>query len=124
MALSGVARRLLGLDIVVIIFSLPASADTVTNLAYPSDGHTWTGISNSTLPSGRKRLGQTAQTQLSRVRFSSKATALTPAPYIPFPPDRFIPIAVTSGQGRGRAGHRSKCANFRRQGVGAIYVRS
>jgi hypothetical protein len=36
-------------------------------------------------------LGQTAQTQLSRVRFSSKATALTPAPYIPFPPDRFIP---------------------------------
>jgi hypothetical protein len=50
MSRSCVARRLLGLDILVFIFSLPASADTVTNLTYPSDGHTWTGISNSTLP--------------------------------------------------------------------------
>jgi hypothetical protein len=50
MALSSVARRLLGLNFLVFAFTLPASADTVTNLAYPSDGHTWTGISNSTLP--------------------------------------------------------------------------
>jgi hypothetical protein len=50
MAFSSVARRLLGLNIIGCAFSLPASADTVTNLAFPSDGHTWTGISNSTLP--------------------------------------------------------------------------
>lgn len=47
---SCVGRRLLGFNILALIFSLPASADTVTNLAYPSDGHTWIGIINPTLP--------------------------------------------------------------------------
>ena len=50
MALSTTARRLLGLDFLVFAFTLPASADTVTNLAYPSDGHTWLGTVSGTTP--------------------------------------------------------------------------
>ena len=50
MAFSSVARRLLGLDFLIFAFALPASADTVTNLAYPSDGHTWQGTVSGTTP--------------------------------------------------------------------------
>ena len=56
MAFSSVARRLLGLDFLIFAFALPASADTVTNLAYPSDGHTWLGTVSGTTPHWSKTL--------------------------------------------------------------------
>ncbi len=56
MALSSVARRLLGLDILVFALTLPAAADTITNLAFPSDGHTWLGTVSGTTPAWSKTI--------------------------------------------------------------------
>ena len=127
MALSSVARRLLGLDILVFIFSLPASADTVTNLAYPSDGHTWTGISNSTLPNPgwSKTIGPDGTNSALAGTIQLKGDGTHSGALYPVSAGQVYTYSryVRAGQGGAQA-IGSKCANFRRQRVGAIHVRS